>query len=173
MPAEPFIGEVAIFGFNFAPQNWAQCNGQLLSIAQNTALFSLLGTTYGGDGRVTFALPDLRGRLPMHTGQGAGLTNREQGEAAGSEAVTLQLSQMPTHSHLLRVATANGSSASPAGASPARSSQSDKVYGAASGSAMASETLTTSGGSQPHSNMPPYLVLNFCISLVGIYPTRD
>ncbi|CAB5660412.1 Phage Tail Collar Domain [Delftia tsuruhatensis] len=165
--AEPFLGEIRVFSFNFAPKGWAICNGQLLPINQNQGLFSLLGTSYGGDGRVTFALPDLRARMPMH--QGIGYT---QGQSGGEAAHTLTLAEMPAHTHALQATTATGQATSPAGTSnlPAAS----RGHYAQSGDAtLHSSTLASVGGGQAHLNMPPFLVLNFCISLVGIFPSLN
>lgn len=174
---EPFIGMIQIFGFNFAPRGWAMCDGSLLSIAQNTALFSLLGTTYGGNGQTTFALPDLRGRVPVGFGQGPGLSANELGQAAGSENVTLLTNQIPAHTHQMMASSdaqsAGGASGNSLG-SAARGSTAGNVYvpGATSQVAMASIT-TPVGGSQPHSNMQPYLVMNYCIAVEGIFPSRN
>jgi microcystin-dependent protein len=166
--AEPFLGEIRAFGFNFAPRGWAMCNGQILSIAQNTALFSLLGTMYGGNGQTTFALPDLRTRAPMHLGQGPGLSSRTQGEQAGQEVHTLIATEMPAHAHAQPASSGEQDTNRPANAVPARGG----VY-AASGDGTVLDATTASGGSQPHNNMPPYLVLNFCIALEGIFPSRN
>lgn len=168
---EPFLGEMRNFGFNFAPRGWAQCAGQLLQISQNTALFSLLGTMYGGDGRITFALPDLRGRMSVTTGQGPGLSNRSQGEVGGRESVTLTSAQIPSHTHTTH-ASASASSKSPDGTLPAFTN-SGSSYGTTSDLTM-SPAMTSGGGSgQPHDNMPPYLVTNWCIALEGVFPTRQ
>ena len=167
----PFLAEVRIMSFNFPPKGWAFCNGQLLPINQNQALFSLLGTTYGGDGRVNFALPDLRSRVPMHIGNG-----HVQGERAGQEAHTLIISEMPQHTHALNASNvATGGSANPVSPAPA------KVIGGATNAYHSATNLTTMspttvagyGGSQPHSNLQPYLVLSFCIALQGIFPSRN
>ena len=170
--AEQFIGEIKMFGGNFAPRGFAVCNGQLLPIAQNTALFSLLGTTYGGNGTTTFALPNLQGRVPLHQGQGPGLSPRTMGESFGSQAVTLTGAQMPMHSHAQRASTSAASStAGPSGA-PAASTTS--IYGSGSPQvAMAAAAVGVAGGSQPHDNMAPYTVLNFIIALQGIFPSRN
>ena len=171
--SEPFIGEIRMVGFNFAPTGWALCNGQLMSIAQNQALFALLGTTYGGDGVQTFALPDLRGRVPMHFGQGPGLTPRTQGEKSGSETVTLLQNQMPAHNHLLNAAGNAGNTTSPQNALPAASGDGSTPYSTANPDTTMNPLATgITGGSQPHENMPPYLVVNFIISLNGIFPSR-
>ena len=175
--ADPFVAEIRIFGFNFAPKGWAFCNGQVLPISQNTALFSLLGTTYGGDGKSTFALPNLQGRFAMAPGQGPGLSLRDLGESGGSASVTLQANQMPGHTHQL-MATASAGSGSPAGnaMSPALSPTSTAVNvyrNSANKVAMAPDAVATVGGGQPHNNRQPYLALNFCIALQGVYPPRS
>ena len=173
--AEPFIGQIIMTGFNFAPRNYATCDGQLLSIAQNTALFSLLGTTFGGDGRVTFALPDLRGRAPIHQGQGPGLTNRTMGEQAGSETVTLINSEMPMHNHLVAVTNVSGALGTPSGNFIATSSDTAvALYRPTSdGSMLNPQSISLAGGNQPHNNMQPYLVISFSIALQGIFPSRN
>ena len=166
--SEPFIGEIRAFGFNFPPRGWARCDGQLLSIAQNTALFSLLGTTYSGNGQTTFALPDLRGRVPIHQGQGPGLSNRTQGEVAGEEVHTLGVNEMPLHTHAQPASGAEQDTNRPGNAVPAKGG----VY-AASGDGSVMDPTTPAGASQPHNNMQPYLVLNYCIALQGIFPSRN
>ena len=171
--SEPFTAEIRIFAGNFAPRGWAFCNGQLLPISQNTALFSLIGTTYGGDGRTTTALPNLQGRAPMHPGRGPGLTARRLGQRGGSEMISLSEAQMPSHTHTARASgsaaasnTANGHyMAAPAG-------RGSSLYAAASGLGTFND-LTNTGGSQPHNNMQPYLAINFIIALVGLYPSRS
>ena len=169
---DPYIGEIRMFGGNFAPQGWAFCAGQLLPIAQYDALFSLLGTTYGGDGQTTFGLPDLRGRAPIHFGQGPGLTNRTQGEASGSESVTLTVSQMGAHTHVPVASPDPGTSAHPTDNVWAASTTGDKQYAAAPDTAMNPATVSAVGGSQPHENRQPLLAINFIISLEGIYPSQ-
>ena len=171
MPA-PFVGEVRIFAGNFAPTGWAFCSGQLLSIAQNTALFSILGTAYGGDGRSTFGLPDLRGRVPMQPGQGPGLSPRARGDAPGTEAHTLILPELPAHSHSLSANSGNGNDDAPFGRVMARSPAGIPQYVASNNTAMAVDAVSVTGDSQPHNNMQPYLTLNFIIALQGIYPSR-
>ncbi len=167
----PFIGEIRIFGFNFPPAGWAQCNGQLLAIAANDALFALLGTTYGGDGVSTFALPDLRSRVPIHQGQGPGLSPYVIGQMAGVEAVTLTTSQIPQHNHVLNAFASTGTGGlAPSGGVPANTQGS--VNGTAN-TTFAAPAIGPSGGSQPHENLQPYLTLNFCISLFGIFPSRN
>lgn len=169
--SEPYIGEIRIFPYSFAPRGWAFCQGQILSIAQNTALFSLLGITYGGNGQTTFALPDLRGRVPMGSGQGPGLTNRTRGEMAGVESVTLLQNQMPAHSHAVACSSDDGNGGSPPGNYPASSG--NPIYSNAANSTMNPGMIGAAGGSQPHNNMQPYLVLNYCIALEGIFPSRN
>lgn len=172
MPAEPFIGEIAIFGFSFVPRGWAACDGQLLPISQFTALFSLIGTTYGGDGRVNFALPDLRGRIPMHFGAGPGLSPYAFGDRNGAEAVTLTTAQLPSHSHALHAATTEDDATDPTGrvlAVPNRG-----IYTSAPADAtMSSTAIGTAGGGQPVDIRQPYLTLNICIALEGIFPSRS
>jgi microcystin-dependent protein len=173
---DPFIGEIALVPYNFEPRGWAFCNGQILSIAQNTALFSLLGTTYGGNGQTTFALPDLRGRVPMHVGssQGPGLSLYNLGEQGGAEAVTLLATQMPVHNHLENVSSANGTSDNPANGILGKNASGVPQYGAGPGNAtMAAGAIANAGGSQPHENRQPYLGLNYIIALQGIFPSRN
>jgi microcystin-dependent protein len=172
--AEPFVGEIRMFGFNFAPTNWALCAGQLMSIAQNTALFSLLGTTYGGDGVQTFALPDLRGRVPLSQGQGPGLSNYDMGQRAGEENHTLIQTEMPQHTHLVSAAAASDALV-PANNFPGNDARTPlNIYNTTTdGSIMNSSMIGLAGGSQPHNNMQPYLCINFCIALYGIFPSRS
>ncbi len=170
---DPFVAEIRIFPFNFAPKGWAFCDGQLLPISQNTALFSLLGTTYGGDGKSTFALPDLQGCAPMHPGQGPGLSLHDLGETAGSDTVTLLESEMAGHSHALRadaVDAADTNVPSP-GASLALSTG-GTLYQPATNTQLAGQALASAGGSQPHNNLQPYLTLYFNIALQGVFPPR-
>jgi len=171
---EPFIGSIVLFCGNFAPRGWALCDGQLLSIAQNTALFSILGTTFGGNGQTTFALPDLRGRVPLHPGTGPGLSNYSLGQATGSETVTLIANQMPAHNHAVSAPCSDGapSSASPVGAVLANQDQTP-FYAPSGAKAMAAGTSTIAGGSQPHENRQPLLAINFIIALEGIFPSRN
>ncbi len=172
--SEPFIGEVRIFAGNFAPRSWAFCDGQLLPIAQNTALFSLLGTTYGGDGQATFALPDLQGRAAMHPGRGPGLTNRRLGERGGSESVSLNEGNLPSHNHNLQSGDAIANTAEPNNAMFADLPDDTPVYTASNpDSQMQSSTLGSVGGGVAHDNMQPYAVLNFIIALQGLYPSRS
>jgi microcystin-dependent protein len=166
---DPFLGEIRMFGGNFAPQGWATCDGQILSIAQNTALFSLLGTTYGGNGQTTFALPDLRGRLPVHIG--GGLT---MGQAGGSETVILTTTNLPAHTHATNAASA-ATTLSPAGQYwAADPGENVAPYAAApDGRVMSGTAIGAQGGSQPHENMQPFLAVTFIIALEGIYPSRS
>jgi microcystin-dependent protein len=177
--ATPFIAQIIPFGFNFAPHTYAQCNGQILSIAQNTALFSLLGTTYGGNGQTTFALPDLRGRAPMHHGgsQGPGLSPYSFGQQSGAESHTLLSTEMPAHSH-----SGQASVALPCGTGPGTSNTAAAnfagvttrpSYADAANGNLASASSGAAGGGQPHSNLQPLLALNFCIALQGIFPSRN
>ncbi len=171
MPQNPFLGEIFASGYNFAPVGYAFCDGTLLSIIQNTALFSLLGTTYGGDGQTTFALPDLRSRVPIMFGQGNGLSDYSLGEKGGVETVTLVQTQMPAHSHTLNGSSANGSSSNPSGGVSAKSAQADKVYGAPNGAILSGGAIGVAGGNLPHENRPPFLALNYYIALQGLFPT--
>lgn len=172
--SEPFVAEIRIFAGNFAPRGWAFCNGQLLPISQNTALFSLIGTTYGGDGRSTTALPNLEGKAPMHPGRGPGLTSRRLGEKGGVETVTLSEAQMPSHSHTLRASAEDGGDNTPVGGTTSTTEANQRIYaGAANMVSMATEALAPAGGSQAHNNMQPFLALNFIIALVGLYPSRS
>ena len=173
---DPWLGEIALVAFNFAPVGWAMCNGQIMQISQNTALFSLLGTTYGGDGVRTFALPNLQSRVPLHFGQGTGLSSYVLGQVQGSESVTLLGAQMPSHTHSYtpQATTATGGAASPAGALWASSASLDNIYQkGASNTAMAPQTVGPTGGGQPHENRQPLLALNFVIALQGIFPSRN
>lgn len=185
--SEPFIGQIQMFGFNFNPRGWAQCDGQLLPIAQNSALFSLLGTIYGGDGRTTFALPDLRGRVAIHQGSGPGLTNRTIGSRSGSERVTLNETQIPSHDHVAS-ATSTANAVTPAGNANVAEGNvwandagvSSATYSSATANAtMGDGAISTevnvqnAGGGQSHENMQPFLTINFCIALVGLFPSRN
>ncbi|MFO8233042.1 MAG: tail fiber protein [Longimonas sp.] len=179
---EPFIGQISMVGFNFAPRGWALCNGQLIAVSQNTALFSLLGTEFGGDGRTTFGLPDLRGRVPMHQGEGPGLSFRQLGAKGGVEEVTLNQLEMPTHNHTAmvkpRASSQIADESSPASHFPAvETTGRDQVDGYRSESdvEMGGTEITTAGagGNQPHTNVQPYQVVNFVIALQGVYPSRS
>jgi microcystin-dependent protein len=172
--ADPFVAEIRIFPFNFAPKGWAFCNGQLLPISQNTALFSLLGTTYGGDGKSTFALPNMQGNAPMHPGQGPGLSLHDLGEMGGTEFVTLLESEMPSHSHSIgAVGGFNGTNNDPTDGVPAKGDAGLLPYTPAGPSlTLAFQAIAPSGGSLPHNNMQPYLTLNFNIALQGVFPPR-
>jgi microcystin-dependent protein len=173
---DPYIGEVRAFGFNYAPVGWAFCDGQLLSISQYTALFSILGTTYGGDGVSNFALPNLQNGAPMHWGSGQGLTPRTLGEVLGTNSVTLTAAETPSHNHTIQTAQANApaqESGTPSGTSWLGNSLPGTAYSdstAALDSSLAPNAIGVSGGSQPHQNMQPILALNFCIALEGIFP---
>jgi microcystin-dependent protein len=163
--AEPFLSEIRIMSFNFAPKGWALCNGQLLPINQNQALFSLLGTTFGGDGRVNFALPDVRARVPIHVGNGHTL-----GERGGEQAHTLSIAEVPTHTHVVNASGADANTNLPSGSVFATAAN---VYGAAASQlALTAATVTNTGGSQAHVNVQPYLTLSFCIALQGIFPSQ-
>ena len=165
--SEPFLSELRIMSFNYAPRGWAQCNGQFLPINQNQALFSLLGTTYGGNGQTTFALPDLRGRVPIHVGSGHVL-----GERAGEQAHTLTVSELPTHTHVMNATDTQALLDAPAGALLAKVNTS--IYGSPTGLvAMNPGTVGNVGGSQAHQNMQPFLTLNVCIALIGIFPSPN
>jgi microcystin-dependent protein len=171
--ADPFVAEIRIFPFNFAPKGWAFCDGQLLPLSQNTALFSLLGTTYGGDGKSNFALPDMQGNSPMHPGQGPGLSLHDLGEMGGTETVTLLESEIPAHSHSFNAANAPANSKTPSGNSIARGSANTYLPPANMPIvAMSDQEMAPAGGDQPHNNMMPYLTLNFCIALQGVFPPR-
>ena len=172
---DPFVAEIRIFPFNFAPKGWAFCDGQLLPISQNTALFSLLGTVYGGDGKSNFALPNLQGCAPMHPGQGPGLSLRDLGETAGSETVTLLESEMPAHSHavvaaanpaLVKLPSPNVSLARSRSANAYQTNTNQNLV------SMAQEAIAPTGGDAPHNNLQPYLTFNFCIALQGVFPPR-
>ena len=171
--ADPFVAEIRIFPFNFPPKGWAWCNGQLLPLSQNTALFSLLGTTYGGDGKSTFALPDLEGRAPMHPGQGPGLSLHDLGETGGSDTVTLLQSEMPAHTHSLRASPDPADLGAPdATRSLARSQPNVYKQPPAATDALAPQAVSVTGGDQPHNNLQPYLTFYFAIALQGVFPPR-
>ena len=173
MPATPFIGQVIPVPYNFAPQGWALCNGQILSIAQNTALFSLLGTNFGGDGQTNFGLPNLPGRAAICAGQGTGLSNYILGQTGGADSVTLSLSQLAAHSHAALAFGRAGDTNSPSGADWARPAT-DTPYGSSTPpGAMSAAATSSAGGGQPHENRQPYLVLNYIIALQGVFPARS
>ncbi len=170
--SEAFVGEIRMFAGNFAPSGWALCDGQLLAISQNDALFSLIGTIYGGDGRTTFGLPDMRGRVPIHQGSGPGLTPRSIGTKAGAENHTLTANEMPSHAHALRGSSAPAGDTSPLGNVPATASGANLYSDAAANAPMAGNMIVDSGGGQRHSNMMPTQCVNFIIALFGVYPSR-
>ena len=171
---DPFIAGIVLFAGNFAPRGWAFCSGQILSIAQNTALFSLLGTTYGGNGQTTFALPDLRGRVPIHPGQGPGLSSYDLGEKSGTENMTLLVTNMPAHNHILNAVSESGDASAPVGAFLANSGALDKEYKTTGTNvAMNPQAIGISGGSQPFSIVQPYTCINYIIALQGIFPSRN
>lgn len=170
--SQPFIGEIRMFGGNFAPVGFAFCDGQLLPIAEYDALFALIGTTYGGDGQTTFALPDLRGRLPVHTGQGNGLSNYVLGQSGGSETVTLTAQQLPAHTHAAQAQSAAGNQSAPGGGVWASSGQ-NQFSASAPNTGMSAAAIGPAGGSLPHDNMMPYQVVSFIIALYGIFPSRS
>jgi microcystin-dependent protein len=176
--SDPFLGEIRLVGFSFAPQGWAFCDGQLLSISQNTALFSLLGTYYGGDGVNTFALPDLRGRVPVNQGQGPGLSSYNIGQSTGAEWVTLITSQIPAHSHAVSANSTSGSVENPIGNFTAaitdpNSGASINAFASTSNGTMNQGVIGLAGGNQPHPNLQPLLCVNFIIAVQGIYPSRN
>jgi microcystin-dependent protein len=176
--SNPFLAEIRIFPFNFPPKGWAFCNGQLMPISQNTALFSLLGTTYGGDGKSNFALPNMQGSAPMHPGQGPGLSVHDLGETGGSQTVTLLESEIAAHSHGLTASNRQGNDQSPVNEMFAGGVGGINLYAEAPASPgsitqLASNAVTAAGGNQAHNNMMPYLTLNFCIALQGVYPARS
>jgi microcystin-dependent protein len=171
--AEPFVAEIRIFGFNFAPVGWAFCNGQILPISQNTALFSLLGTTYGGNGTSNFALPNLQGAAPLGLGQGPGLSQRDEGETGGEAALTLLVTEMPAHAHTPACNPGMGDRYSPAGSFWATDAGGNNEYAPTANDKMSTVALGITGAGQPHNNLQPYLVLNFCIALNGIFPPRS
>jgi len=172
--SDQFIGEIRIFPFNFAPTGWAMCNGQLLPLSQNTALFSLLGTFYGGDGKSTFALPDMQGNVPIFWGQGAGLSVYDLGQQGGTETVTLLESEMPAHTHSFRGSITPATLGTGGATSTFARSVNGPIYkNTAANTFMAPQALAPAGSSLPHNNLMPYLTLNFCIALQGIFPPRS
>jgi len=170
--SEPFVGEIRMFAGNFAPRGWAFCDGQLLAVSQNDALFSLFGTIYGGDGRTTFSLPDMRGRIPIHQGAGPGLSPRALGIKAGSERETLTVNEVGAHNHSFMAANAAAGDNSPAGNTMAVTSGAN-TFGSGASTLMSTNTMTLSGGGQPHANLMPTLCVHFIVALFGIYPSRS
>ena len=170
--ADPFVGEIRMFGFNFAPTGWAQCNNQLLPISQNTALFSLLGTFYGGNGQTTFALPGLEGSVPIHQGQGNGLSEYFIGQSGGADFVTLIQSEIPMHNHAMNCSLDDGDIKIPTPTRSLAKSSGGAIYTSPSNTIMNVQACSIAGGSLPHNNLMPYLVLNFCIALQGVFPAR-
>ncbi|RVU31640.1 phage tail protein [Neptunomonas marina] len=174
--SEPYVGEIRMFAGNFAPRGWAFCDGQLLAVSQNDALFSLLGTIYGGDGRTTFGLPDLRGRAPIHAGQGSGLTNRTLGGSGGRENVYITANQLPPHSHSLLVSSSQGNQSDPTGHYFSDTSVAGRDldgYSSTDNSGISVLSSSLQGGSRSHTNMQPSLAVHYIIALVGIYPSRS
>lgn len=171
--ADPFVAEIRIFPFNFAPKGWAFCDGQILPISQNTALFSLLGTTYGGDGKSTFALPDMQGNAPMHPGQGQGLSLRDLGEMSGVESVTLITTEMPVHTHIMVGDEDDASFKTPQNMLLGGGNQMYLGPNPTVNTNLSFQALALAGGGLPHNNMQPYLTLNFCIALQGVFPARN
>ena len=173
--ADPFVAEIRMFGFNFAPTGWAQCNGQLLPISQNTALFSLLGTYYGGDGKSTFALPNLQGSTPVHAGQGNGLSEYFLGQQGGSQFVTLLLSEIPFHNHSFLGANETGEQKTLANNAALVNAAGGNIYQTNTSANLTQfnvQAVSIAGGSLPHNNMQPYLTVNFCIAMQGVFPPR-
>lgn len=169
---DPFVAEIRIFPFNFPPKGWAYCDGQILPLSQNTALFSLLGTMYGGNGESNFALPDLQGRAAMHPGQGHGLSLHDLGETGGTETVSLLESEIPSHNHSVRAVAVNSQLITPQNSSPGRGNPTPIYTNTFTPQAMHGNSVSPSGGDQPHNNMMPYLTMSFCIALQGVYPPR-
>ena len=171
---QPYIGEIRMFGGNFAPYGWAFCNGAIQSISQNDVLFNLIGTTYGGDGQQTFALPDLQGRIPIHQGQGNGLSTYVLGQKAGSETVTLTTSQLPAHPHVAMGSAAGSAATTPSNNTWGNSGIQNKSFGpgTSANNTMNNASIALTGGNQPHDNLMPFLVLSFIIALTGIYPSQ-
>lgn len=176
--SEPFVGEIRMFAGNFAPRGWAFCDGQLLAVSQNDALFSLLGTIYGGDGRTTYGLPDLRGRIPIHAGSGPGLSNRRLGSKAGTEKETITVNQLPSHNHTWKATTANASNRTPV-ATPNTNAYAQPLNTQVYSDNISNETgfngsmVGNTGGSRSHTNLQPFLCIHFIIALFGIYPSRN
>ena len=169
--SEPFVGEIRMFAGNFAPRGWAFCDGQLLAVSQNDALFSLLGTIYGGDGRTTFGLPDIRGRVPIHAGSGPGLSPRRLGAKGGAENVTLTVNQLPSHSHRLQASTNLPTDRNPSGKVTGQTLSDTYINDSPFGN-FATSSITNVGGSRSHTNLQPFLCINYIIALFGIYPSR-
>lgn len=171
--SEPFIGEIRMFPFNFAPNGWAKCDGQFMSLRQNSALFAVIRTTYGGDGINTFRLPDLMGRMPLHVGtdRAPGLSSHQLGEQGGEASVTLRAEHLPSHLHLASALTGAGTQAAPGPSAQLADSGATPLYTNAAGGMVARGSTGTAGAGQPHNNMPPYLSLNFCIALQGVFPS--
>jgi microcystin-dependent protein len=170
---DPFVAEIRIFPFNFAPKGWAWCDGQLLPLSQNTALFSLLGTTYGGDGKSNFALPDLQGRAPMHPGQGPGLSLHDLGETGGTDTVTLLESEIPSHSHTARADAIDPADTNvPSSTASLALSTGGQLYQSSNNTQLGNQALQQVGGGQPHNNLQPYLTFYFNIALQGVFPPR-
>jgi microcystin-dependent protein len=170
--SEPFVGEIRMFAGNFAPRGWAFCDGQLLAVSQNDALFSLLGTIYGGDGRTTFGLPDLRGRIPIHAGDGPGLSPRRLGSKGGAEKVTLTVNQLPSHTHPLKASSDPATVPNPQGTVLGTGNVIELYSGDPADSNLSANAITSVGGSRSHTNLMPFLCVHFIIALVGIYPSR-
>ena len=170
---DPFVAEIRMLAFNFPPVGWARCDGQLLPISQNTALFSLLGTVYGGNGQSTFGLPDMQGAAPMHWGQGAGLSTRVQGEIGGEQTVTLLSSEMPAHAHTFLATNSPADVSSPSATTALARSTGKQAYGTGTPAALQNLAVAPTGGNLPHNNLMPYLTVNFCIALQGVYPPRS
>ena len=170
--SEPFVGEIRMFAGNFAPRGWAFCDGQLLAVSQNDALFSLLGTIYGGDGRTTFGLPDMRGRIPVHAGTGPGLSQRRLGAKSGSEKVTLTTNELPSHTHPMNASTTIADETAPAGNVTAQPNALSPYFANNPATPLASTAVTSVGGGRSHTNLMPFLCIHFIIALFGIYPSR-
>jgi microcystin-dependent protein len=171
--SDPFVGEIRMFAGTFAPRSWALCDGQLLSVSQNDALFSLLGTIYGGDGRTTFGLPDLRGRIPIHAGSGPGLTPRTLGAKSGGENATVSVNELPTHTHPFKGTNQFADTSNPSGNTVAKSTTVDAYINENPSVNLSGNAVTSEGGSQNHTNLMPFLCINFIIALFGIYPSRN
>ena len=174
--AEPFVGEIMMFGGNFCPRGWMNADGQLLPINQNEALFSILGTMYGGDGRTQFGLPDLRGRVALHAGQGPGLSQKRQGQKGGAERHTLKIAEMPRHQHALNATRGGANQQSPTGNQLAQQSRKSRIYApfdANNQTPMNANAIGAAGNGQPHNNLQPFLTLRYCVAVQGIYPSRN